>query len=147
LASNSGTKPRLSSTAEGSGAPKGANRVRPRLRSAAAHLAIGALAFRRSTAALVFKAILNFPVDLAFLAISFSAIILPYMQARLQNPISTKDVMFWFVLYVVAALVVTVLSRHSDKAFVADKNKNAFFLVIPAYFVSIFVIVLSLSAI
>jgi nitric oxide reductase large subunit len=70
----------------------------------------------------LFKAMLAFPVDLAFLAISFAAIILPYMQARPENPLSTKDVMFWFLTYIVAAFVVTILTRHSDKAFAAKEE-------------------------
>jgi hypothetical protein len=97
----------------------------------------------------VFKAILSFPVDLAFLAVSFSAIILPGMQTRPTNPLSTKDVMYLFVVYIVIAFVVTAFSRHSDNAFVKapDKPKSAILWATPAYFLSILVIVLSLRAI
>jgi hypothetical protein len=95
----------------------------------------------------LFKAILNFPVDLAFLAVSFAAIILPYMQSRPVNPISTKEVMLWFALYIVAAFVVTIFTKSSDKAFVLEKNGVAFLFSLPAYFLSILVITLSLKAI
>jgi len=95
----------------------------------------------------LFKAMLSFPIDLAFLAISFSAIILPYMQARPENPLSTRDVMFWFLTYIVTAFVVTILTRHSDKAFAEAKKENilpAVLWAMPAYFLSILIIVLSL---
>ena len=90
---------------------------------------------------------LSFPIDLAFLAISFSAIILPYMQARPENPLSTRDVMFWFLTYIVIAFVVTIFTRHSDKAFAEAKKENilpAVLWAMPAYFLSILIIVLSL---
>jgi hypothetical protein len=94
-----------------------------------------------------FRAILNFPIDLAFLAISFAALVLPYMQVRQANPLSTKEVLFWFVAYVFSAFVVTLLTKKSDHAFVLDKLKSSVAHMLLAYFISIFVIVASLFSI
>ena len=98
-----------------------------------------------STKVDLFKAVLNFPIDLAFLAISFAAIILTQMQSRSANPLATKEVLLWFVGYVVAAFVATLFARKSDQAFEADENIAAFLFVMPAYFIMLAVIVFSLQ--
>jgi hypothetical protein len=90
------------------------------------------------------KVALAFPIDLAFLAISFSAIFLGFMQSRLPDPLSTRAVLGIFLLYVLAAGCVTVLVRKSDGAFVVDRHWASIAWTLPAYFISLVTIFLSI---
>jgi hypothetical protein len=90
------------------------------------------------------KVALTFPMDLAFLAISFSAIFLGFMQTRITQPLPTRAVLGIFLLYVLAAGLVTVLVKKSDGAFVVDRHWVSVAWTLPAYLISLLAIFLSI---
>lgn len=91
------------------------------------------------------KVALAFPIDLAFLSISFSAVFLGYMQSRVSNPLSTKSVLGIFLLYVLAAGIVALFVKKSDGAFILDKHLVSVAWTVPAYFISILAIIFSIG--
>jgi hypothetical protein len=84
-----------------------------------------------------FRAILNFPVDLAFLALSFSAIILSFLQVRGRIPISARDGFAFFLIYIVLTAIVTLMARQSDNEFEIDNHGLCIVWMIPAYLLAI----------
>ena len=94
----------------------------------------------------IYKAALSFPIDLAFLAISFSAVFLGYLQSQTTNPLSTGATLGIFVLYIVVGGVVTLLVKKSDGAFVLDRHIVCIAWLAPAYLISTFAIFVSIWA-
>ncbi|MCA6120346.1 hypothetical protein J6500_00280 [Bradyrhizobium sp. WSM 1704] len=85
----------------------------------------------------VAKAILAFPIDIAFLSFSFGAAIL---YAKPPSTIHTGTVREMFVVLLLSIMVLmlcTVLAKKSDMAFTLNKFAMMFLLVILAYVVSI----------
>jgi hypothetical protein len=69
-----------------------------------------------------FRALLNFPIDLAFLALSFAAVILSYFQTVWIHPLSMKDSLTVFLAYVALSALVTFFVRNSENNFDIDRN-------------------------
>jgi hypothetical protein len=92
------------------------------------------------------KAALAFPIDLAFLAISFSAVFLGYMQSRAVSPLSTGATLGIFVLYILAGGTVALFVKKADGAFVMDRHLIMIAWNIPAYFISTLAIFFSIWA-
>lgn len=90
------------------------------------------------------RVVLAFPIDLAFLAVSFAAVFLGHLQVKTQNPLSTSSVLGLFLLYVIVAGCVTLFSKKSDCAFILDDHLITVVWMIPAYFLSLAAVVLSL---
>jgi hypothetical protein len=84
------------------------------------------------------RAILSFPVDLAFLALSFLAVLLTYLQARAPFPLSTKDILGVFLVSIVAAFLVQLFARKSDDQYTLEKYFASVCWMIPAYLISIY---------
>lgn len=91
------------------------------------------------------KALLGFPIDLAYLAISFLAVILSHVQANGEHHASVRLALAIFVAYVAGAALVTIFSKKSERAFIEEKNLKSFGLIVPAYLIAIFGAVLSLQ--
>ena len=82
------------------------------------------------------KAILAFPIDIAFLAFSFGAALL-YAKPPSSIHIGTIREMFVILLLAVMILMIcTVLAKKSDAAFTLNKFALMFLLVILAYLAS-----------
>jgi hypothetical protein len=94
----------------------------------------------------VTKALLAFPIDLTFLSLTFGVAMIVLLQSRPRDSIPTELALLIFVGYIIAALLVTVFSRKSDKAFATDHNLAAVALVFPGYLISVFVMALTLMA-
>jgi uncharacterized membrane protein (DUF106 family) len=93
----------------------------------------------------IFRAVLNFPIDLVFLGISFSVIILSYLQLDTVHPWSTKDVLSCFAILIVAAVIVTACSKSSDKLFIDEKDLPAIALFMAAYLISLAAVIFPIS--
>jgi hypothetical protein len=93
----------------------------------------------------VARALLAFPIDLAFLGLSFSSVFLGYMQSRISEPLSLKAALDLFLIYIVGAAFVTVFSKLSDSAFIVDRHWSCVGWTIPAYFLSIVAVFFSLA--
>jgi hypothetical protein len=70
----------------------------------------------------IFKAALNFPLDLAFLGLSFGVVYIFSMQTKQSPPASTEAVITAFFLYIVFASIVALVCRRSDALFNRDEN-------------------------
>lgn len=82
------------------------------------------------------KAILAFPIDIAFLSFSFGAAIL-YAKPPSSIQIGTIREMFVVLLIaIIALMIITVLAKKSDAAFTLNKYALMFLLVILAYLAS-----------
>jgi hypothetical protein len=84
----------------------------------------------------VAKAVLAFPIDIAFLAFSFGAALL---YARPLGVMHTNGIRQMFVALVVAIIllvITTVFSKKSDNAFTLEKFKMTFLHVLVAYVLS-----------
>jgi hypothetical protein len=90
------------------------------------------------------RATLIFPIDIAFLSLSFGVAIVTFMQLRDQAVMPTEDVLLVFVGYVITTFIVTVLSKKSDKAFIRDNNMSAIGFFFLSCFLSVMVMAISL---
>lgn len=93
-----------------------------------------------------FRALLSFPIDLVFLALSFSAIMLARTQTGPIH-IDTKTQLSVFIAFIVAAVIVTTFSKVSDHKFNVDKSLTCIGWMLPAYLVSIYSLYISIAAV
>jgi len=91
------------------------------------------------------KALLNFPVDIAFLSFSFGAAVLLKSQGQGVTP-SLVGVIAFPIICTTLAGVVVVLCRKSDRAFVAERNLLAILFATIGYAVSLAVTFFALHA-
>jgi hypothetical protein len=79
---------------------------------------------RTASAADIFMSLLELPVDIAFLAISFVA------GFTIANRTAASEGLTLFAVYVVVSVLVVVLWRRSRRAFTADKHLAAALLFV-----------------
>ncbi|MEX3954422.1 hypothetical protein [Trinickia sp. EG282A] len=72
----------------------------------------------------ILKAILNFPLDLAFLGLSFGVVYILTMQTKHHPSASTETVCLAFFSYIVFASAIALICRWSDILFNRDQNGN-----------------------
>ncbi|WP_284420234.1 MULTISPECIES: hypothetical protein [unclassified Bradyrhizobium] len=91
---------------------------------------------RSVTAVDFFRAVLSFPIDLAFLALSFAAIVLSFLQAREKIAIEPKQSLGCFVFCIAVCAVVAILVRKSESKFDQDSNLKCVAWITLAYMLS-----------
>ncbi|WP_175907997.1 hypothetical protein [Burkholderia seminalis] len=68
------------------------------------------------------RAILTFPLDLAFLGLSFGIVYIMSMQTKHQPAATTEEVLLVFSLYITFGIFVALICRKSDMLFNKDEN-------------------------
>jgi len=68
-----------------------------------------------------FRAFCVFPIDMAFLSLSFFAAFIYSAPIEKLNLTSSKDMLALFVFLLVITVIVTVLCKKSDRAVVASR--------------------------
>jgi hypothetical protein len=94
-----------------------------------------------------FRAVLSLPTDIAFLALSFSAIILTYLQTRAPVRLDTKSSLALFAILLLVTVIVTMFAKKSDDNFVLEKPVACVCWMVPAYLLSLYSLYLMLAAI
>jgi hypothetical protein len=82
------------------------------------------------------KAIIAFPIDIAFLSFSFGAAILYSRPTSGMRADSLRDMFVALVVAVILLLITTVFSKKSDTAFTTYKKGMTFLHVLVAYLFS-----------
>jgi hypothetical protein len=70
----------------------------------------------------VFKAFLNFPIDIAFLSFSFGSAVLYGLPLTSMRADTVKTILTFVIACIVVSGIITLLCKKSDKAFTKDKN-------------------------
>jgi hypothetical protein len=91
------------------------------------------------------RALLMFPIDMAFLALSFGVGIFTYLQAQNNKIANTGNIIGILILYLSAIIIIIILSKRSDRAFVDSQNWRVVIFTIMSYFMSLFSMYLCLS--
>ncbi|WP_406868149.1 hypothetical protein [Paraburkholderia fungorum] len=81
----------------------------------------------------IVRALVVFPVDVTFLALSFIAAACSKWQITNQAPASTYMVLSAAVVYIVVIILTVVLTKESDRAYIGDRNWKALFFACPSY--------------
>ncbi len=81
----------------------------------------------------IVRALVVFPVDVTFLSLSFLAAACNKWQTESQHPASTYMVLTATIAYIAIIILTSVLTKESDRAYVADKNRKAFWFALPSY--------------
>ncbi|WLE63160.1 hypothetical protein GIY62_22785 [Burkholderia plantarii] len=68
------------------------------------------------------RAILNFPLDLAFLGLSFGIVYIMSMQTKHLSRATTEEVLLIFSLYIIFGISVAIICRKSDMLFNKDES-------------------------
>lgn len=93
------------------------------------------------------KALLNFPLDLAFLAFSFGAAILYSMPASAPalQVATMKAILGSMIAAIVVLSILAMMCRKSDKAFTGERLLSAFAIGVSSYAVSLLTVYLALN--
>jgi hypothetical protein len=91
------------------------------------------------------KAILNFPVDIAFLSLSFGSAILLAAEARSTVSSAGKTLLAFVVAALILSFLVTVMCKRSDRAFTADRNRASVGWAFLGYFLAFVVLFASIE--
>jgi len=83
------------------------------------------------------RAFLMFPIDLAFLALSFGVAVFSYVQTKNNTAVNSEGLLVIFVVFVIANLIVIAVAKKSDKAFVEERKGWMVALVVPGYVISL----------
>ena len=81
----------------------------------------------------IVRAIVVFPVDVTFLSLSFLAAACTKWQAANAFPGSTYAVLTAAIVYIAVIYATLVLTKESDRAYIADKSWTALFFACPSY--------------
>lgn len=92
------------------------------------------------------KALLTFPLDLAFLAFSFGAAILYSIPATTTVQVATMKLIFSLVIAAVVILsILVMMCKKSDKEFTGERLAPAFFIAVASYLISFVVVYFALN--
>lgn len=92
------------------------------------------------------QALLQFPIDLAFLAFSFATASLITAAAIAKTKVEGESSLSLILIFLLVATIVIIFSSHSSKTFVRDGNRLPYLFMAPSYFLSIVVLFLSFRA-
>jgi hypothetical protein len=81
----------------------------------------------------VAKALLSFPVDIAFLSFSFGAALLYAKPVSEMHDGTVRNMFVALILAVILLVCTTVFSKKSDKAFTLERFWKSGFLVFVSY--------------
>lgn len=84
----------------------------------------------------VAKALLAFPVDIAFLSLSFGSAVLYAREPAGFQPETVRSMFTILLIALVLIFVVTVVTKKSDRAFTSDSYILTFVLFAAAYSLS-----------
>lgn len=91
------------------------------------------------------KAVLVFPVDIAFLSLSYGSAILYASQGALTGQMPVKAVLSIAFLAVFLLMPVIIISKKSERALVLAKTKKAGWLAVGGYALALSITTLSIS--
>lgn len=91
----------------------------------------------------IMKAALAFPLDLAFLCLSFGVIFLIGLEKR-STSVPVTQVLCVFTFYIVFAIVVALICRRTDMLFNKDESANPLGLATVNYAMTFLVLALSI---
>ena len=91
------------------------------------------------------KALLAFPVDIAFLSLSYGSAVLYTAQNASNEPASVKAILTVAFVAIALLLIVLVLSKKSERALVLAQTKLAGWLSVGGYFLALMITALSIS--
>jgi len=92
------------------------------------------------------QALLQFPIDLAFLAFSFATASLITAAAIAKTKVEGEASLSLILIFLLVTTVVIVFCSFANKAFVRDENRLPYLFLIPSYFLSIIVLFISFRA-
>ncbi|MFS8980901.1 hypothetical protein PO002_42000 [Cupriavidus necator] len=92
----------------------------------------------------IFRAALNFPLDLAFLGLSFGVIYILSMQRRVGQSASAEAAITVFLAYIVFASLVALACRRSDSLFHKDEEGKPIVWAAVNYFATFLVLAISI---
>ncbi|MDN7486484.1 hypothetical protein QZM35_02140 [Burkholderia sp. AU45274] len=72
-------------------------------------------------------------MDVTFLSLSFLAAACSKWQAANHYPASTYMVLTAAIVYIAIIILTLALSKESDRAYIADKSRKAFWFAFPSY--------------
>ncbi|MBY5484669.1 hypothetical protein HFO87_09310 [Rhizobium leguminosarum] len=91
------------------------------------------------------KAVLVFPVDIAFLSLSYGSAILYASQGNVAGQMPVKAVLTIAFLAVFLLLPVIIISKKSERALILEKTKKAGWLAFVGYALALSITTLSIS--
>lgn len=81
----------------------------------------------------LFRAALSFPTDIAFLSFSFGAAVLYGLDPSGQARVGGQMLVLFAVLCTTILLLVTALTKKSDRSFTADRNGECLMFAAVSY--------------
>jgi hypothetical protein len=90
------------------------------------------------------RAILNFPLDLAFLGLSFGIVYITSMQTKHLPTATTEKVLLVFSLYIAFGIFVALICRKSDMLFNKDESGRPLLWAGVNYTLTIFALLFSI---
>jgi hypothetical protein len=83
------------------------------------------------------RALLVFPIDIAFLSFSFGAALLYAIPAQRIQSGNVRTMFIFLIIGLIGLILITVSAKKSEKLFVADNYKLMMFLSAVSYVLSL----------